>query len=440
MTIFTFKNTNDVDNYAATVLAMKGSGADFTNTLFFGNYNANYYIPSWAGKGVLATDNDLVLGAVGATSVINFQIGGTFTAPVDVFRLDNDLVLKTLTANYETLVLDDNDIPNKKYVDLKGKTTVGIGGEYATVQLALAAGKYDLELVSAVTETVDWGVHTKDINLYAQELEDLTISMINTSDLIVRATNINFNVTGSTYNFTITSVFHLTSCNITGDTSQNRIGGKIYGENIAVDIGTGGFLLFVYNVIGLSVVGIQEEVSEIIQVRIYGIVVDLTLSGAFGLGLELFGGAVKGVIGDGFSGFRVHESGVLRDAKDIWVYIRQDTLNTIINCTITRLTFYAAANTSFDLVDNCIIHEMVAPYGGGNINTLYGFKNIINTTFTFSDVHVIDDALNLQSCKVTNGNITIDASADKTVIIGCRTATSIVDNGTNTQLLANNLI
>lgn len=80
-------NTNDVNNYAGSVIELKGSGADYTNNLYFGKYGAGFWVPSWAGNGVLATDKNLVIAAVGGTSAINFQVGGGYTTPNNVASL-----------------------------------------------------------------------------------------------------------------------------------------------------------------------------------------------------------------------------------------------------------------------------------------------------------------------------------------------------------------
>ena len=118
LTSLVLKNTNDVESYAGAVLELKGSGADYTNNVYFGKYGDNYQTPSWAGNGVLATDSDLVISAIGSTSEILFQVGGgAYHTPNDVFNMLSSGLLTSLTTNYEILIISDNDIPNKKYVD-----------------------------------------------------------------------------------------------------------------------------------------------------------------------------------------------------------------------------------------------------------------------------------------------------------------------------------
>jgi predicted RecA/RadA family phage recombinase len=90
LTGFKAVNTNDASNYAGAVLELKGSGADFTNNIYFGKYGSNFYVPSWAGNGVLATDRNLVIGSVGTGTLIRFQVGGGYTAPTSRMTLDSD--------------------------------------------------------------------------------------------------------------------------------------------------------------------------------------------------------------------------------------------------------------------------------------------------------------------------------------------------------------
>jgi len=351
----------------------------------------------------------------------------------------NNTVSFTPTADYH--------VSPKKYVDdaissSSYYTTVGSGGDYATVQLALAAGKYDLKLISAVTETVNWGAHTKDINLYAEELTILNVSVANTSDLIIRATNISFNVSGTNLIFTGTSEMYFKSCEVLGDTAFNDFRGHISGEDLYLQIGSNGFRIDLYNIIGLNINGLESSGGEAIAIRIFGSVTAVTMTGPFELGIDLLDGVMRDVVGDNQSGIRIRGTvgSSIYNAKGIRIYIRNDTLSTLVDCELWQLHTYSLSYEAFKLVDNCIIDEILAPYGGGNINTLYGFKNIINSTFTFGDIHVLDDELTLQNCKVTNGTIVVDATADKTTIIGGRTVSSITDNGTNTILLANQLL
>lgn len=92
------KNTDDVNNYAGSVFAAKGSGADFTNTFYFAKYGAGFYISSWAGNGVISTDKDLVISATGTSSNVVIETTGG-TTPVERFRIDeNGLLSQTVSS------------------------------------------------------------------------------------------------------------------------------------------------------------------------------------------------------------------------------------------------------------------------------------------------------------------------------------------------------
>lgn len=116
-------NTNDVNNYAGSIIELKGSGADYTNNVYFGKYGNNFWVPSWAGNGVLATDKNLVIAAVGATSAINFQVGGGYTTPNNVASLTNQgLVLLpygVASGNTGTLALRELDTNGTNKIALR---------------------------------------------------------------------------------------------------------------------------------------------------------------------------------------------------------------------------------------------------------------------------------------------------------------------------------
>ncbi len=117
-TINKITNTNDVDNTASAIFEVKGSGAINTNNAIFAKFGSSYWVASWADKSVLATDKSLRIGALGTTSDIIFQIGGSYSAPNDAVKINSNRVLSSLVLNYETLISADNDFITKKYFDL----------------------------------------------------------------------------------------------------------------------------------------------------------------------------------------------------------------------------------------------------------------------------------------------------------------------------------
>jgi hypothetical protein len=142
LTGFKAVNTNDANNYAGAVIELKGSGADFTNNMYFGKYGAGFYIPSWAGNGVLATDKNLVMSAVGASSQMVFQVTGGYSAPLNVMTLTGaGLAFSTGTrikAFYDDVTLSANSstaVPTQHAV----KTYVDNSIASSTVALTLQA-------------------------------------------------------------------------------------------------------------------------------------------------------------------------------------------------------------------------------------------------------------------------------------------------------------
>lgn len=109
-------------------------------------------------------------------------------------------------ADYETLVVNDDDIPNKKYVDDTSGiyVTVGIGGNYDTIEAAITAGERFLLLISDVTLTADINITGITTILGAgdvlHEIDMATYQFIGVTSSIL-LTSITF-TTGTAYPFT----------------------------------------------------------------------------------------------------------------------------------------------------------------------------------------------------------------------------------------------
>lgn len=129
-------NVNDVNNYAGSVLELKGSGADYTNNLYFGKYGDGFWVPSWAGNGVLATDQDLILGSMGSSDVTNpnvdpriiFQVGGGYTTPITTAVLSSDnfnfLPYGTAAGNTSSIRFSELAANGSNYVALKAADNI----------------------------------------------------------------------------------------------------------------------------------------------------------------------------------------------------------------------------------------------------------------------------------------------------------------------------
>ena len=99
-----------------------------------------------------------------------------------------------------------------------------------------------------------------------------------------------------------------------------------------------------------------------------------------------------------------------------------------INCRIA-VDDISANDTKFI---TCVFDGTAPIISGNNIE-------FSNSAFN-NGVIVTGDNNTINIGFLLNGTITVNATADKTTILNCRTLTSIVDYGTNTTLLANNLI
>jgi len=132
----------------------------------------------------------------------------------------------------------------------------------------------------------------------------------------------------------------------------------------------------------------------------------------------------------------------------------------------TSITDFIAKDIGYTINGRFINGEFKNSFNDYNNNTIYDkvtfeldvtmggeYKRLINCTFkgnvilgnnniTMSNCHITSGSvlvqknnITLDNCRIDNGTININATADDTKIIGCRTATSIVDNGTNTEII-----
>ena len=174
------KNSNDADDYAGAVISLEGSGDEFTNFMSVGKYSSNFYIVSWAGNACMVSDKPII---VSSEKNVLIETGGTADVPKAVFDFEEDGTLVAKTANYENLVIDDNDIPNKKYVDNTIATsdlyyydaTVGIGGKYAEPHAAFIEGCFVLKQVGDVVITQNSTLGTNKYRIFQNDIRDFTI-------------------------------------------------------------------------------------------------------------------------------------------------------------------------------------------------------------------------------------------------------------------------
>ena len=116
-------NTNDTHNYTGAVMEMKGSGADYTNNMYMGKYGDAFWIPSWAGNGVIATDKDLMISALGNTSKIQFQITGGYTSPNNFMDLSASGLAFNTGVRINTF-LDEDDFASNSDAGLATQQSI----------------------------------------------------------------------------------------------------------------------------------------------------------------------------------------------------------------------------------------------------------------------------------------------------------------------------
>ncbi len=340
--------------------------------------------------------------------------------------------------------------------------TVGVGGDYTTIQLALADEKYALKLVSDVTETVDWGNHSKDIIIDADELRTINVSISNTNNLIIRGNNINFAIYGDNHIFTSNTKLFFNYLKITRATGGN-FGGLIQADNIEIYLDGGNISTYIYNCRLINIIYNQSSLIDNRSLIIHSATQIICNGDTYSTLNDLstlF--ALEGVVDNlicnqtGKAYIRGGNYVINKGSGNIYLMFP----STINNCVIEYGYFSTVSNT---ILNNCIIKNC-------KYNNFYGVAhncNFVNdvtlrssyithstfqgNTVTSADcsLHYCDlneglsienDNANISFNKLLNNTISVSVTADKTILTNNRTLTSIIDNGTNTSLMNNKLI
>ena len=393
-----------------------------------------------------------------ATSIVD---NGTNTQIINTDDEQNEFVNSINIPSGSTYKINDSDIFLKVYYD----ATVGTGGEYATVQAAYAAGKRSLKLISNITETVNltiasntlinlnsYNLTVNSCTLYANQnkLEifngEITTSGSNSASFRY------FTINGTDENLYIHDV--TLNCNHTGCFVASN---GIY-KRITIEAGTatgralGGGA-------GVFFTGKGTDITlNINDASLYS-VIDMG-EGAIINGLKIGGTAPTHIYGAVTLTGAVDNKAILRNAsiantavvrltignhaivENIWQ--KNGTLNLLI---------YNTTQTEISVIEKGYVNSIIYPASNSNqrlrINnltvasaiTLSGNADSIFTECEFlAGIAVGSDNVSIENCTVPVGTITVNATCDKTTLTGNRTQTSIVDSGTNTTLLANNLI
>ena len=324
--------------------------------------------------------------------------------------------------------------------------TVGTtGADYTTIQLALAAGKYNLKIITDITETVAWGTHTKDIVLIAEQTRIINLSVSNTSAISLYAKNVNFSVSGTVYIFHVSSKMYLDNCEITGNGSNNIFcQGSVYANNLKLSPGNGTLTTYIRQVSYLEI-NYSHTNSTTLGIRLYNCVIsEIKTTGvahtveADNHRLFYLSNCIVGylncqhtnpgwiypytsTINRSTGNVRVLETGIGNYFNNcIFEHIKQAT-GEYYNCSMVKINY-----TNTATYNRC----QFPPTGTMTIANEGG----IMRNCKFNNIVVDNDNCTLINCYSTTGTITVNATADKTDLIGCKSVSAVVNNGTNTRI------
>jgi len=152
------RNNDDVGNGAGSVMELKGSGADYTNNVYFGKYGSSYWLPFLAGNAAMLTDQNMIVGTVGNTMQLRFVVGGGYAAPAQAGFFDsNGLNLESLKttsvhpASYSNVFVDSTT--GLLYASTLGATTpIKQTDKFTITASDISNGYVDLSNIPITTE------------------------------------------------------------------------------------------------------------------------------------------------------------------------------------------------------------------------------------------------------------------------------------------------
>jgi len=368
--------------------------------------------------------------------------------------------------------------------------TIGSSGNYATINAAIVAGKYNLKLISDITEISDSTVPEGNILIISGGGFEIDFATFNItfsytalkSSLLIESTIITYAFTGAKilFDFDTGNIALIQNCvnnnnSTIGDTpilnldQLNRCivkGCVISLPNFAVTLfegtdatllthtlkdceingggascqpfGTWGFGGFLSNIIFLGTFGsVEFAVSKVANIR-GDAVISLLIVGRNG-SHTLDHCEVTNIDLPNATLFVYCISGYATKITNGSFKDFNSGTNSINNLGVSlcNISFNNATtiNTKNSQFLNCIFESTLSITG--DVVTLTNCR--LNETVT-----ITGDNNTLNSCNAGNANagaktITISGTADKTIVASCRTEASIVNSGTNTALL-NNLL
>lgn len=371
-------------------------------------------------------------------------------------------------------------------------STVGTGGDYPTLADAFSDGKYNLIIISDITETADYTFNQGG---------DIVVVIVNLAEFIVSCgifspftrdnqTNVDFFMERARFNYSYTSNKSLFGETGTGGFAniilnnaqiQNNSTASIsymvdMGANGAViqavncgfifnDGSNGGFNLtdgFINNsslygggtncnraimdLSGIGIIGcsVQGSWSAPNPVNPQFIFTNGSVAELFVVGVDILIEAVNnnisqvGLIGGGSCSI-VLDGQVNLATSDLGaagkIYPKESSVSMISNCKISEIDESLLTTTADLQLSNCIISNSLSL--GAITNPIYNFCN----SRLLGGASISCDAVKINNCFISTlgggGTITINASANKTILIGNTTDAAIVNNGTNTELVSN---
>ena len=371
-------------------------------------------------------------------------------------------------------------------------STVGTSGDYATLADAFTAGKYNIVVISNVTETSDYtfnsgvdtvvnmesfGNFTVDCAIFSPFIRD------NVTNLNIYISKVNF-----IYNYGVNK-------SLFGDSGTGGFCSLII-ENVQIqnnstaalsymlDQGAGGIVIqaqncgFLFNngangglnlsggaLINCSIVGGGVNCTQVIS-NVFGIGINLcnvqgtwapnntvtphfTLTNGFIIGMIIVAvdilvhsiGSNIGQIGLIFSGSCsiITEGNVSISNANLGagalIYPKDGCFLNMSNCTFDNIDESLLTTTADIQLSNVNIVSALSL--GILLNPVYNISN----SRILGSVSISCDAVKINNSFISTfgggGTITINATADKTILIGNTTDAAIVNGGTNTELVSN---
>jgi hypothetical protein len=335
---------------------------------------------------------------------------------------------------------------------------VGLGEQYVKISDALAAGNYNLLITSDITEDTDWGSHSKMITISSEDNYYVNFTVGNSVDVIIYAKNVNFRAVGVGTKFTSGSKFVLSNCEISGTDFLCDFGlGKMYADNMTVNMGNQGLRCVIEYAGVLNITGAGTDSGKTYQPEISstGFVGSLNIIGTFAVGSisDNYGAVkIKGIVSyithGATNGDVLMSSGQILGGDCDYLYEVGGTTSVIRNMSMnhlgTKSSFF-----SFGEISNCQVQEvshdgdsdymppatlLIGLYVVSN-DIYFGEANQKCKGVRAPDIYIENDGVSLDTCEAFIGTINIDTGADSTRIIGCKTVTDVVNDGTNTVII-----